>query len=78
MPYTPLEWKDGPEGGTPITAAALNRMEQGIVDAHTGVDAVLSAFNTYKSSLDPIIRTLLLDRWTVVPSGTTSDLHDVA
>jgi len=30
MPYTPLEWKDGPEGGTPISAANLNRMEQGI------------------------------------------------
>src|SRR5690606_4026894 len=39
MPYTPLEWKDGPQGGTPITAAALNRMEQGIVDAHTVIDA---------------------------------------
>src|SRR5690606_1505229 len=34
MSYTPLEWKDGPQGGTPITAAALNRMEQGIADAH--------------------------------------------
>src|SRR5690606_38770395 len=39
MPYTPLEWKDGPQGGTPITAAALNRIEQGIVDAHAVIDA---------------------------------------
>lgn len=39
MSYTPLEWKDGPQGGTPITAAALNRMEQGIVDAHAVIDA---------------------------------------
>lgn len=37
MPYTPLEWKDGPEGGTPISAANLNRMEQGIKDAHDGL-----------------------------------------
>lgn len=38
MPYTPLEWKDGPEGGTPISAANLNRMEQGIKDAHDQID----------------------------------------
>src|SRR5690606_34961951 len=42
MSYTPLEWKDGPQGGTPITAAALNRMEQGIVDAHAVIDAATS------------------------------------
>lgn len=34
MSFTPFEWKDGQEGGTPITAAQLNRMEQGIKGAH--------------------------------------------
>src|SRR5690606_37547931 len=39
MPYNPLEWRDGPEGETPITAAALNRMEQGIKEAHDTLDS---------------------------------------
>ena len=36
--YKSLEWKDDAAGGTPIEAAALNRMEQGIADACAGVD----------------------------------------
>lgn len=36
--YYSLEWKDDAAGGTPIEAAALNRMEQGIADACAGVD----------------------------------------
>ena len=36
--YKSLEWKDDATGGTPIEAAALNRMEQGIADACAGVD----------------------------------------
>src|SRR5690554_1733410 len=43
MPYTPLEWKDGPEGGTPISAANLNRMEQGIKDAHDVIEPHVNA-----------------------------------
>ncbi|MDG3012701.1 hypothetical protein G4X40_21410 [Rhodococcus sp. D2-41] len=33
MTYAPKTWADGPTGGTPINAAALNHMEQGIADA---------------------------------------------
>lgn len=40
MPYTPLNWQDGEQGGTPISAANLNRMEQGIADAHDMTDAL--------------------------------------
>ena len=36
--YDSLEWKDDAAGGTPIEAAALNRMEGGIADACAGVD----------------------------------------
>lgn len=36
--YESLEWKDDASGGTPIDAAALNRMEGGIADACAGVD----------------------------------------
>lgn len=31
--FEPKTWADGVEGGTPITADELNRIEQGIVDA---------------------------------------------
>lgn len=30
MAYEPSTWADGEAGGTPITAAALNKIEQGI------------------------------------------------
>ena len=30
MAYTPFEWADGEEGGTPITAERLNHIENGI------------------------------------------------
>lgn len=36
--YEALEWKDDAAGGTPIEAAALNRMEGGTSDACEGVD----------------------------------------
>lgn len=35
MAYTKKTWQDGPGGGTPITAADLNRMEDGIDGAAT-------------------------------------------
>lgn len=34
MAYTPQTWNDGPAGGTPLSAARLTNMEQGIDDAH--------------------------------------------
>lgn len=32
MAFMPKEWKDGAAGGTPITAAELNRIEAGIAE----------------------------------------------
>lgn len=43
MPYTPSEWADGEAGGTPITAAALNKIEDGIADATDAAEAPLVA-----------------------------------
>jgi hypothetical protein len=37
--YTPRTWADGSSGGTPITAADLNNIESGIVNALTTADA---------------------------------------
>ncbi|QFP96800.1 hypothetical protein SEA_MCKLOVIN_14 [Gordonia phage Mcklovin] len=34
MAYTPKTWANGAGGGTPITAAELNRIEQGVDGAH--------------------------------------------
>lgn len=47
MAYTPKVWADGSGGGTPITAAELNRMETGIEDADTRLDAL--ALSTQES-----------------------------
>jgi hypothetical protein len=45
MAYTPYHnpWNDGAAGGTPITAAALNHIEQGIVAASANTSNVASA-----------------------------------
>lgn len=53
MAYTPTTWVDGASGGTPITAAELNRMESGIVDgqnaANPTVDTLTGATAVGKS-----------------------------
>ena len=41
MAYTPrTDWKNLPDDSTPVTAADLIRIEQGIADAHTAVSDV--------------------------------------
>lgn len=47
LEFEPREWKDDKEGGTPIDALALNRMEQGIADAIKGVNDVNLNLMTY-------------------------------
>ena len=37
--YTPTTWADGADGGTPITAARLNNIEQGVAAATKQVNA---------------------------------------
>lgn len=39
MAFTPKDWSDSPSTLTPITAAELERIEQGVADAHTTADA---------------------------------------
>lgn len=43
MPFTPTIWADGPGGGTPITAAELNRIEAGIDGATDSAEAAIPA-----------------------------------
>jgi hypothetical protein len=40
VPYTPQTWVDGSGGGTPITAARLNTMENGLEDADVRINAL--------------------------------------
>lgn len=47
MAYTPSTWADGEAGGTPITAAALNKIETGIDEAHTTADDAAPASHTH-------------------------------
>ena len=39
MPYSPNVWKDGFDGRTPITAAALTKIEEGIRAASATAEA---------------------------------------
>lgn len=43
MAYTPFEWADGEEGGTPITAERLNHIEDGVADAAAAADGAAPA-----------------------------------
>ena len=55
MPYTkPRDWVDGFDGGTPITAADLNRIEDGITATTVKADAAATATElaTVKSTAD--------------------------
>lgn len=52
MAYDPQVWKDFPVGGTPISAARLNHMEQGIASAGStaAADAAQATANTALST----------------------------
>src|SRR5690606_37953390 len=43
MAYTRINWQDGPQGGTPLSAANLNHMDQGIEGAHQAIDAATAS-----------------------------------
>lgn len=38
MSYTPIGWENKPSKKTPINATNLNHMDQGIADAHDGIE----------------------------------------
>lgn len=46
VPYEPFDWADGPEGGTPITAAQLERMETQYAEVMADLAPVLSGLGT--------------------------------
>lgn len=47
LSFTATDWKDDKAGGTPITAAQLNRVEKGIADAVRGVNDINTRIMSY-------------------------------
>lgn len=75
MAYTPTDWKDGAAGGTPITAAELNRMEQGIVDGQNAAPAwadVTGKPATFPPALGTTATTALAGNTALLKLGTTA------
>lgn len=52
MAYTPNVWRDGPAGRTPITAALLARIENGLSAVAALTDTLLERINAVKSTAD--------------------------
>lgn len=54
LAYTPTTWADGADGGTAITAARLNNLEQGVAAATTQVNANTKDIKTLGDSVSQI------------------------
>lgn len=63
MSYTPTSWEDSPSTSTPITAAQLNRMDNGIASALSSVSNISDDIDAAKSDImtklgDPLTESL--------------------
>lgn len=77
MAYRPNVWKDGPDGRTPITAAALTKIEEGIRVASATADTASTGYmensktvqslSTKAGSLEALIKVIQSQ---LVPIGT--------
>ena len=54
--YTPTTWADGADGGTPITAARLNNIEQGVSAATKQANANADSIKTLGDSVSQMAR----------------------
>lgn len=54
LAYTPTTWADGADGGTAITAARLNNIEQGVAAATTQVNANAKDIKTLGDSVSQL------------------------
>lgn len=77
MAYTPnTPWVDGSGGGTPITAARLNNMEAGLVEAGASVERVMAnRSSTFQSINDSTLTAMI---WNNADSYDTDAMHDPA
>lgn len=75
--YEAAEWKDGQQGGTPIDAAALNKMENGISEACAGVDQLNEPGNvTTEDIADKSVTTAKIADGAVGTAQLSDDLRD--
>ena len=71
--FTPQTWVDGSGGGTPITAAALNRLEAGVESMDDRVTALEDQTSAVSASTKTASHTLALaDANTVVEMNSSS------
>ena len=67
--YTPKTWKNGPTGGTPITADELTRIDTGVKLAGDIAD---TAENASAGSIGGNATTLAPNTWTLLTAAGTS------
>lgn len=71
MAYTPQTWNDGAAGGTPLSAARLTHMEDGIDDAHDLYDlGAGAAAQSFISTEESTTSTTYVDLTTTGPQVT--------
>ena len=69
MPYQGNVWKDGPDGRTPITAAKLTKMEDGITSAQSTAERAQSAAASASGSLTAVNKAYEAIVDAIVPVG---------
>ena len=69
MPYLGNVWKDGPDGRTPITAAKLTKMEDGITSATSSAERATQVANDTFDSLSAVNRSYNAIVDAIVPVG---------
>ena len=80
MAFESKTWVDGADGGTPITAEELNRMEQGIVDAQNVPVAFSDISGTASASQIPTLAQSKVTGLTaaLADKASAQDLTDLA
>lgn len=69
MPYQGNVWKDGPDGRTPITAAKLTKMEDGITSAQSTAERAQSTAASASGSLTAVNKAYEAIVDAIVPVG---------
>lgn len=58
MAFVPKAWADGSAGGTPITAAELNRIESGVAGVDADQEALAGLVSTQAATISNLTDTV--------------------
>lgn len=58
MAFVPKTWADGSAGGTPITAAELNRIESGVAGVDADQEALAGLVSTQAATISNLTDTV--------------------